>query len=150
MLRVVFYTLERLPMFARFSWWVCVDNVGITEHSPIGNIWQLVAGNTPRKALVNSESSLANALSTVSLRATNSISAIDRIQDSSKLIYFIHIFILAPDHHGNIVINRCPEVNLILHIACLSWVSEFRIICITWDIVEHEEGTILALPPITW
>lgn len=58
-------------------------------------------GTVVEKALFNSESFLANALSTVSLRATNSISVIDKIQDSSKLIYFIHIFILAPDHHGD-------------------------------------------------
>ena len=72
------------------------------------------------------------------------------IKNATPLIYFIDIFILAPDHHGYVVTNRCPEVNFIPDIACDSGISVLGVSCISCYIVKHEQGAIRAFAPIVW
>ena len=66
------------------------------------------------------------------------------------MIDLIHVFILAPQQHGDVVIDCGGEINHQSHIARLTGVAILRVIGFaTGHIVEQERRSVLPLSPIT-
>ena len=65
------------------------------------------------------------------------------------MIDLVHVFILAPDQHGDVVIDRGCKINDQSHIARLTGVAILRVIGFaTGHIVEEEQRAVVALSPI--
>ena len=66
------------------------------------------------------------------------------------MIDLIHVFILAPHQHGDVVIDRGGEINHQSHIARLTGVTLLGVIGFAaGHIVEHEQRAVLPLSLIT-
>ena len=66
------------------------------------------------------------------------------------MIDLVHVFILAPDQHGDVVIDRGCKIKDQSHIARLTGVAILRVIGFaTGHIVEQEQRAVVALSPIT-
>ena len=66
------------------------------------------------------------------------------------LIDLIHVFVLTPHQHGDVVIDRSGEINHQSHIARLAGVAILGVIGFaTGHIVEQEQRAVLSLSPIT-
>ena len=66
------------------------------------------------------------------------------------MIDLIHVFILAPYHHRDVVTHGSRKINDQSHIARLTGVAILGVIGFaTGHIVEHEHRAVLALSPIT-
>ena len=62
----------------------------------------------------------------------------------------IHVFILAPHQHGDVVIDRGSEINHQSHIARLTGVAILGVIGFAaGHIVEHKQRAVVPLSPIT-
>ena len=72
-------------------------------------------------------------------------SAVDVVLYTSQMIDLIHVFILAPHQHGDVVIDRGGEINHQSHIARLTGIAILGVIGFaTGHIVEQEQRA--ALP----
>ena len=77
-------------------------------------------------------------------------SAVDVVLYTSQMIDLIHVFILAPHQHGDVVIDRGCEINHQSYIDRLTGVAILGVIGFaTGHIVEQEQRAVLPLSPIT-
>ena len=77
-------------------------------------------------------------------------SAVDVVLYTSQMIDLIHVFILAPHQHGDVVIDRGCEINHQSHIVRLMGVAILVVIGFaTGHMIEQKQRAVLPLSPIT-
>ena len=74
----------------------------------------------------------------------------DVVLYTSQMIDLVHVFVLAPHQHGDVVIHRGAEIIHQSHIARLTGVAILGVIGFAaGHIVEHEQRAVVPLSPIT-